>query len=78
MSELCPAHCVNLGCPQPSFLEANQTFLLTVIGIGGSSITVLLAYFLKSRCSSISVCWGFLSCIRKPLPIDATDIEIQN
>lgn len=78
MTELCPAHCVNLGCPKPSFIEANETFILTVVASGSATLVAVLAYFLKSRCSSISVCWGFLSCIRKPLPIDTTEIQIQN
>ena len=61
MSELCPLHCINAGCPPSSFLEENQTFLLTVIGLGGSGFGVLMAYCLKSRCKKIKFCCGLLS-----------------
>ena len=75
-SGLCPVHCVNLGCPQPNWLEAHETFVLTVIGIGGSGLGVLLAYFLKSRCSNIKVCWGLFSCVRTP-PVDPSSVIVE-
>ena len=73
MTDLCPLHCVNIACKQPSFLEQHETFILTIIGIGGSGLGVLLAYFLKSRCSKIKVCFGCLKCDRTPLANDKTD-----
>ena len=79
MSEFCPVHCVNIGCPIPSFLENNQAFLLTVIGIGGSGLTVLLSYCLKSRCQKIKVCYGLFSCDRdiSDLPVKDTTIDVE-
>jgi hypothetical protein len=76
--ELCPIQCINTGCVEDSFLEKNQTFLLTIFGFGGSGITVLLAYFLKSRCRKIKIFWGCLSCDRTvlELPIDSTDVNV--
>lgn len=75
MTDLCPLHCVNIACKQPSFLEQHETFILTIIGIGGSGLGVLLAYFIKSRCSKIKLCFGCLKCDRTPLDIDKTEIK---
>jgi hypothetical protein len=76
MSELCPLHCINVACKEDSFLEKNQTFLLTIIGLGGSAIGILLTYFLKSRCSKIKLLWGCLSCDRVP-PITVIETPIE-
>ena len=78
--ELCSIECVNIGCPQPTFLEKNQTFLLTIIGLGGSAFGVLTAYFLKSRCKKIKIFWGCLSCDRTvlELPIESVNVESVN
>jgi hypothetical protein len=61
MTELCPLHCINAGCPQPSFLEEHETFILTIISLAGTGIGVLLAYCLKSRCKKIKFCCGLFS-----------------
>ena len=79
MAELCPVHCVNLSCKDPSFLEKHETFVITIIGIGGSALGILLSYFLKSRCKKIKVCCGLFSCDRVPpvdLPIEPTDVNV--
>jgi len=78
MSEFCPVHCISIGCPTPSFLENNQAFLLTVIGIGGSGLTVLLSYCIKSRCQKIKLCCGLLSCDRviNDQPVTTLDVEL--
>lgn len=74
MSELCPANCVNIACGKASWLQENETFLLTVIGFGGSALGVLMAYFLKSRCKKIGLCWGCLSCDRTILENPIVDV----
>jgi hypothetical protein len=34
-----------------------------------------MVYFLKSRCSSINLCWGCMSCVREPLPADMIEVS---
>ena len=44
-----------------------------IIALSGSGITALaliLKCFLKSRCSTIKICFGCLDCVRQPLTID--------
>ena len=77
--ELCPMHCINVGCPQPSFLQLHETFVLSIVGIGGSALGILLSYFLKSRCRKIKVCFGLFSCDRVPpvdLPIETAEVNV--
>tara|TARA_R110000787_G_scaffold7790_1_gene26083 strand:- start:1206 stop:1454 length:249 start_codon:yes stop_codon:yes gene_type:complete len=78
--DLCPIQCINTGCKDPTFLEKNQTFLLTIIGLGGSAFGVLTAYFLKSRCKKIKIFWGCLSCDRTvlELPIESADVTVES
>ena len=76
MTELCPVHCVNIACKDPSFLESHETFILTIIGIGGSGLGVLFAYFLKSRCRKISVCYGLFNCDRTVLEIPIEEVNV--
>ena len=81
MAELCPVHCINASCKDPSFLEKHETFVLTIIGLGGSAVGVMLAYFLKSRCKKIKCCFGLFSCDRVPpidLPIETIEIQSSN
>jgi hypothetical protein len=75
MSELCPVHCINAACKDPDFMEKNQTFLLTVLGLGSSGLAVVFAYFLKSRCRKIKLLWGCLICDRTPLTEKTDKIE---
>ena len=76
---MCPLECVNIACKYPSFMEKHQTFLLTIIGLGGSAFGVLTAYFLKSRCHKIGLFWGCLSCDRTviELPIETVDVNLE-
>ena len=54
---ICPLSCVKSGCPtDPDFLEKHSTFVLTFCGILGTGVTVILTYFLKSRCKKIKFC----------------------
>ena len=76
--ELCSIECVNIGCPQPTFLQLHETFVLSIVGIGGSAFGVLFAYFLKSRCKKIKCCFGLFSCDRVPVDLPIETIEIQS
>ncbi len=49
----------------PDFIERNAAFLLSALGIIAGCGGGLLAYMLKSRCSSIKCCC--VECIRQPL-----------
>ena len=63
----CPIHCVNIACAQPHFIQENESFILTLIGIIGGGLGVLLSYFLKSRCTRIKL--GCIHCERQPLSV---------
>jgi len=60
---------------EPDFLERNGTFLLTALGLMGGCMGSMMVYFLKSRCSEIKCCWGGISCIRQPLPVDMIEVS---
>ena len=80
MSELCPTHCINVGCKDASFLEKHETLLLTIVTVGTSGLGLILAYFLKSRCHKIQILWGCLSCDRTvlELPIEETNVVTES
>ena len=61
----CPIECVRAACPDPDFLEKHETFVLTMTATISATLTALLSYFLKSRCTKIK-CFG-MSCMRQPL-----------
>lgn len=63
----CPVHCVNIACAQQHFIQENESFILTLIGILGGGLGVLLSYFLKSRCTRIKL--GCIRCEREPLSV---------
>ena len=76
---LCPIACVTAACPDDTFIQKHETFLLTVIGILSTALTAMLSYFLKSRCTKIK-CFG-VSCTRVPIPnvkVNVNDIENVN
>jgi len=60
---------------QGDFLERNGGFLITILGILGAGCSAMMVYFLKSRCSNINICWGCLSCIREPLPVNMVEVS---
>jgi len=62
----CPLECLTF-CEE-TFIQAHETFILTVIASGSTLLGMVFAYLLKSRCSKIK-CFG-LSCDRTPIPID--------
>ena len=63
----CPIECVNIVC-NPSWLEKHESFVLTIVGLAGTGIGVLLSYCLNSRCKNIKA--GCISCDRDVLPPD--------
>jgi hypothetical protein len=48
------------------FVERNGPFLLTCIGLLGTCVVGLTAYFLRSRCTRVACCG--MSCERDVLP----------
>jgi len=69
---VCPIQCVKSGCDSKDFLEKHSAFVVTVVGISASALTMLFTYFLKSRCKKVS--FGCLSCERDVV----SDVELQN
>tara|TARA_R110000803_G_scaffold192649_1_gene255544 strand:+ start:249 stop:422 length:174 start_codon:yes stop_codon:yes gene_type:complete len=54
--------------------------VLSIVGIGGSALGIMLSYFLKSRCKKIKVCFGLFSCDRVPieLPVESADVTVES
>jgi hypothetical protein len=69
MSEeiVCPVECLTFDADD--WLTKHSTFALTLIGSLSACLGVVMSYFLKSRCSKISI--GCISCDRVP-PNDPT------
>ena len=63
--ELCPVHCVNIGCPELSFLEKHEGFILTIVASTSAIISMAFTYFLKSRCVNIDL--FCMKCNRHPI-----------
>ena len=55
MSVACPIECMQNLNP-PDWLEKHNAFVLTLVGILGGGLGVLLSYFLNSRCKKIDIC----------------------
>ena len=55
-------------------LGINATFILTMTGMIGTGIGVLLTYFLKSRCTMVKCCC--MECTRQPIDLQPSSIEI--
>lgn len=73
----CPISCLdrNLICETPpDWLEKHGTFMMTLVGALGAGCTVVLSYFLKSRCHKLRCCG--VECDRTPIPLDATQVEL--
>ena len=62
---LCPITCVRAACPEDSWLQKHESFVLTMTASISALLGVILAYCIKSRCTTIKFC-GF-SCHRRPL-----------
>jgi len=69
MSGDCPVHCVNVACKEPDWLETHESFVITMAGLLGTGLGVLLSYFLKSRCEVIRI--GCIYCKRKVVEVGA-------
>ena len=61
--------------PQPSFIEKNSAFLLTVLGMVGGVVASMLTFCVKSRCTTIK-CWG-MECVRDVIKLDTADVKIE-
>lgn len=48
--------------------ELTPSFILALTGMVGSGLGLLLVTCLKSRCSNVSLCCGFIDCDRVVIP----------
>lgn len=53
---MCPIECVRAACPDPTWLEKHESFILTITASASALVGVLLAYCIKSRCTKIKCC----------------------
>ena len=78
MSEItCPIGCLNYDADD--WLTKHSTFALTLVGSLSACLGVVMSYFLKSRCSKISI--GCISCDRVPPnepTVNINDVNINN
>ena len=51
-------------------MEMSEAGVIALAGSGITALGLILKCFLKSRCSTIKVCFGLLDCVRQPLTID--------
>lgn len=61
----CPISCLRVACPEDTWLQKHESFVLTLCASLSALLGMLLSYCLKSRCTSIRFCG--LSCNRVPL-----------
>ena len=59
-----------------AFINDNGDWLLAVLGILSACVGGIFTYFLKSRCSHIRLCWGFLDCSRVPIQLDSSQVQV--
>ncbi len=57
-------------------MDLSESGLITIIGMVGSGLSVLLIYFLKSRCSTIKC--GCIECDREVIPEVSATVSGQN
>ncbi len=58
-------------------MELSEAGVIALSGSGITALALILKCFLKSRCSTIKLCFGCLDCVRQPLSIDELkEIEI--
>jgi hypothetical protein len=78
MSEItCPIGCLNYDADD--WLTKHSTFTLTLVGSLSAALGIVMSYFLKSRCSKISI--GCISCDRVPPnepTVNINDVNINN
>ena len=70
----CPIECVRSACPEDDWLQKHSGFVITMVGVLGGGLGVLLSYFLKSRCTKIKCCG--LSCDREPITLTPAQIDM--
>jgi hypothetical protein len=58
-------------------MEMSEAGVIALSGSGITALALILKCFLKSRCSTIKICFGLLDCVRQPLTLDELkEIEI--
>ena len=67
----CPLECIWREDP-PSWLERHEGWTITMVGVLGGGLGVLLTYFLRSRCTKIKCCG--LGCDREPLTVEQIEV----
>tara|TARA_R110000823_G_scaffold259789_3_gene380844 strand:- start:985 stop:1191 length:207 start_codon:yes stop_codon:yes gene_type:complete len=48
--------------------ELTPSFIITLTGMVGAGLGLLLVTCLKSRCSNVQFCWGLIDCQRQVIP----------
>tara|TARA_R110000822_G_scaffold83948_1_gene197366 strand:- start:112 stop:318 length:207 start_codon:yes stop_codon:yes gene_type:complete len=55
--------------------EITSSFLITMTGLIGSGLGLLLMACLKSRCINVTCCWGMLNFDRIPIPMEPINLQ---
>tara|TARA_B110000046_G_scaffold150576_1_gene159030 strand:+ start:291 stop:545 length:255 start_codon:yes stop_codon:yes gene_type:complete len=71
--EHCPLHCVNVACDKPTWLQENETFILTTVASLSAALGVIFSYFLKSRCIKVQCCC--IKCDRDVPKLESSDTK---
>ena len=53
----------------------SEGLILALVAAATALVAAVLKFVLKSRCSSISICWKCITCIREPIDLTAVDVE---
>jgi len=72
----CDIACVRAACPDPSFLEKHEAFILTIVGVASGTLGLLLSTCLKSRCKKIKGCG--IDCDRHVVDLTPEQVQIQD
>ncbi len=58
-------------------MEMSEAGVIALSGSGITALALILKCFLRSRCSTIKICFGLLDCVRQPLTLDELkEVEI--
>ena len=68
----CPIDCLRVACPEDTWLQSHESFVLTLTASLSALLGMILSYCLKSRCTKIKFC-GF-SCDR--VPVSLKDLNV--
>jgi hypothetical protein len=58
-------------------LPISEGFILAIVGSLSACVALIFKFILKSRCSNISLCCGFVNCKREVIPsASINDVEL--